>query len=68
LHSLISKREDVSKIIAERTGRKVEEINKISLDRETINPERAVKIGLVKEILRPTIPKNDTVLSITDVA
>jgi ATP-dependent protease ClpP protease subunit len=56
--------ENIAKVIAETTGKKVEEITKAMTDRTTLNPEEAKKWGLVQEITSSLVDADSELVTI----
>ncbi len=64
LKGLKSDIENISKVVAENTGKKLDEVVQAMLDRTTLNPEEAVKWGLVNEIKSELYPSGAEVIQI----
>jgi ATP-dependent protease ClpP protease subunit len=56
--------ENIAKVIAENTGKKVGDVTKAMLDRTTLNPEQAKEWGLVHEIKTELFSPGSQVVSI----
>ena len=56
--------ENISKVIAENTGKRVDDVTKAMLDRTTLNPEEAKSWGLVHDIKSELFEAGSEVISI----
>ena len=56
--------ENIAKVVAANTGKRVEEVVAAMLDRSTLNPEEATSWGLVHEVRSELFPEGSEVISI----
>jgi ATP-dependent Clp protease protease subunit len=66
MKSLQIDRENISRVIADNCGKKMEEVDKDMLTGTVLNPEQAENYGLVHEIKSPLFEQGAEVIDITD--